>query len=335
MRPIAPGPLLRNAHVQSLLASSRLRRLALRLRHGSLDAASREHVLDCGAGVRLQGFLAPAAGAGPPRGLAVLLHGWEGSHRSTYLLAAALQLRRSGYQVFRLNLRDHGDSHHLNEELFHSCRLDEVVGAVGAIARAVPTRPLFLVGFSLGGNFALRVGLHAPAAGLPVRRIVAVCPVVSPQRTLTAMEDGAAIYQRYFVLKWRHSLRRKQRLFPQRYDFSEWMRLGDLRRQTDHLVRRYAGFPDLETYLDGYSIAGSRLSTLAVPATIVTAEDDPIIPVTDFHRLELAPETRLEIQQRGGHCGFLETVFMRSWINRRIAEVLDASVTAGPQTTKG
>ena len=34
------------------------------------------------------------------------------------------------YDVARLNLRDHGDSHHLNDEIFHSCRIAEVVGAV-------------------------------------------------------------------------------------------------------------------------------------------------------------------------------------------------------------
>ena len=32
--------------------------------------------------------------------------------------------------MVRLNLRDHGDSHHLNPGIFHSCRIAEVVGAV-------------------------------------------------------------------------------------------------------------------------------------------------------------------------------------------------------------
>ena len=38
-----------------------------------------------------------------------------------------------GFDVVRLNLRDHGETHHLNRDLFHSCRLPEVVGAVRAL----------------------------------------------------------------------------------------------------------------------------------------------------------------------------------------------------------
>ena len=68
-----------------------------------------------------------------------------------------------GFEVVRLNLRDHGATHHLNRELFHSCRLPEVVGAVRALALRFPGMPLVLAGFSLGGNFMLRVAAHREA----------------------------------------------------------------------------------------------------------------------------------------------------------------------------
>ena len=96
-----------------------------------LLAAQRELLLDCGAGVRLQCFVSsPAHGGGPP---VVLLHGWEGSAESLYVLSLAQRLFAQRFQVLRLNLRDHGDTHHLNRELFHSCRLPEVIGAVRAL----------------------------------------------------------------------------------------------------------------------------------------------------------------------------------------------------------
>ena len=92
----------------------------------------------------------------------MLLHGWEGSADSLYVLSLAQQLFEQGFSVVRLNLRDHGETHHLNRELFHSCRLPEVVGAVGgAAALYLGGRPLQLVGFSLGGNFMLRVAAQA------------------------------------------------------------------------------------------------------------------------------------------------------------------------------
>ncbi len=198
-----PSRALRNPHVQSVLASTGPRRwLCARLRR-ALDAAAVEHVLDCGGGVRLQGFHNAQRALAAPRGLAVLLHGWEGSVHSTYLVRTAARLLREGFDVFRLNFRDHGDTHHLNHELFHSCRLDEVVGALHALAARWPSRPLALAGFSLGGNFALRAALRAPDAGLAIGGVVAVCPVVSPRAGLYALEGGPRFYERYFLHKWR------------------------------------------------------------------------------------------------------------------------------------
>src|SRR3546814_3815147 len=93
-----------------------------------------------------------------PRGLALLLHGWEGSTESSYMRMTAVQLLRRGFEVFRLNFRDHGDTHHLNEALFHSNRIDEVVHAACDIARRFlpaegPPRSMVAAGHSLGGNF--------------------------------------------------------------------------------------------------------------------------------------------------------------------------------------
>jgi predicted alpha/beta-fold hydrolase len=297
--------------VQSVLSSSGLRRL-LSGRRTELRAPTTECVLDCGDGVRLQGFRSTPASR-PPRGLVVLLHGWEGSAESGYVVNTAARLLAEGYEVFRLNFRDHGDTHALHPGLFHSCRIDEVVGAVRAIAERFPARPLAVAGFSLGGNFALRVALRAPDAGIPLHCALAVCPVVSPGAGLFALEDAPWFYQRYFLHKWRGSLRRKQALFPDTELFTPAELGGDLRALTRSLVLRHTDFGSLENYLDGYSIAGSRLASLRVPATILTASDDPVIPVADFRALDLPACAELDIATHGGHCGFLHDASLRSW----------------------
>ena len=145
--------------------ASRVRRRAL-----PLIAASEELLLDCGDGVKLQAFHASPERRGrePGKRMAVLLHGWEGSTDSTYVMSLGQTLFAAGFEVVRLNLRDHGATHHLNKDLFHSCRLPEVVGAIQALARRFPALPLSLAGFSLGGNFMLRVAAHAEARHLPI-----------------------------------------------------------------------------------------------------------------------------------------------------------------------
>jgi uncharacterized protein len=315
---------LRGAHAQSILPSMPLRRGAVERRALPLLAASEEWLVDCGDGVVLQAFrsLQTRRGRAEPDTVSVLLHGWEGSADSLYILSLAQTLFGAGHDVVRLNLRDHGATHHLNQELFHSCRLPEVLAAVRRIAAAFPGRRLNLIGYSLGGNFMLRVGAAAPDVGLSIARIVAVSPVLDPNVTLTALERGLWIYHRYFVLKWSRSLEKKQLAWPGVYDFRDLIRSANLRIMTDELVRQFTNYPTMAEYLAGYAIVGPRLQTLTARATIITSLDDPIIPAGDLERLARAPQLDIVTTPRGGHCGFIENFGPANWIDARILREL-------------
>lgn len=316
-----------------MLPSLPLRRPFVEQRAGRLLAASRELLLDCGEGVRLQGFFTPASREARYTGtarrpmLATLLHGWEGSARSLYVLSLATALHEQGYDVVRLNLRDHGDTHHLNRELFHSCRLPEVVGAIRQLHWLFREHELVLAGFSLGGNFMVRVALEAPAAKLPIARVFGISPLLDPAHTLDRLEQGPALYRQYFLHKWSRSLRRKQELWPE-YDFESLLRAADLRQMTRELVVTQAGFPDLETYLRGYTLTGDRLATLEVPVTLVAALDDPITPASDIARLAQSAMLRVVTTDSGGHCGFFESLRGPGFIERLVLAELSASPAA-------
>ncbi len=250
---------LRHQHVQSIYPSLPLRRAGVERRASVLRQASRELIVDCGDGVRLLALVATQADAGRPPSdrLAVLLHGWEGSANSMYLLSLGQNLFDAGYDVVRLNLRDHGDSQHLNPGIFHSCRIAEVVGAVRELQRQHPGKRLALAGFSLGGNFCLRVGARATDAGIAVSRIVAVCPVIDPEHTLACLESGWALYREYFVWKWRRSLRLKREAWPDVYrSLDDILELGNLTEMTQRLACAYGGFSSLPEYLRGYALVG-------------------------------------------------------------------------------
>jgi hypothetical protein len=306
-----------------MLASTGARRRSIMRRTAGVVAAEKEMVLDCGDGVRLQCFgSSPANGTGRP---AVILHGWEGSAQSLYILSLAQQLFDRGFEALRLNLRDHGETHHLNRDLFHSCRLSDVVGALRAIQNLYPDRPLSLAGFSLGGNFMLRAAAQAGEAGLSIAKVVAVSPVLDPEETLVALEESFPGYQLYFVRKWMRSLLKKQAVWPKDYDFKELGKMANLRRMTADLVRRFTDFPSLEDYLNGYAITGGQLEHLKVPARIITSLDDPIIPAHSLQRLGRAASLQLTVTRHGGHCGFLERLSGPSWVERKIVEEFESA----------
>jgi uncharacterized protein len=327
-----PPRWLRNPHLQSVLSSMPLRRAIGGRQLQRLGATTTEHVIEVDDGVRLQGFHTVVPGR-EPRALALLLHGWEGSAESGYMRHTTAELLARGYEVFRLNFRDHGDTHHLNPDLFHSCRLAEVVQAAGEIARRFPARPMVAAGYSLGGNFALRLALAAPAAGVPLAHAAAVCPAIDPAGVLTALENGLPLYHWYFMKKWRRSLARKRALFPDRHDFDDRVLALDMRGLTGWMVARHTTLGGIDDYFDGYNIGGGRLAALQVPVSVLAAADDPVCPVAPFAGLQLPAHSTLQIADFGGHCGFIEDVRLRGYAERWVADRLDAAVGASGRAT--
>ncbi len=309
---------LRSPHTQSVLNSSALRRGRVQRRAARMLAGEETLILDGGEGVRLQGHLSRQER--DSLGLAVLLHGWEGSTRSNYMLATGARLFGQGFDVLRLNFRDHGDTHHLNPGIFHSCRLDEVINALGDMQRRLGASAWQLAGYSLGGNFALRVARHGPARGLDMRQAFTVCPVIDPASVLKAMESGPTFYETYYVRKWSRSLRAKQQVFPDRYDYEEWFNLPGLRARTEYFATRYYDFGSLEDYLQGYSVAGNRMRGLEVPSVVLTSRDDPVCPVDDLALLPASPQLEIRVTRHGGHCGYLKNWKLDSWAEDRIVE---------------
>jgi predicted alpha/beta-fold hydrolase len=314
--PFRPPRLLAHHHLQSTLTQAPWRRRRVLARAGALLGSSAVEIVDCGDGIRLQGFLsAPARGS---RGTVILLHGWEGSADSGYILSAGSALLAAGFSVFRLNLRDHGDTKALNEGLFHSCRIDEVFNAVRCVRERHAAERFAIVGHSLGGNFALRIAARAARAGLSIDRVIAVCPVLKPTSTMHALDHGLWFYRRYFLERWRRSLVEKAAAFPHIYRFGDLRRFATLSATTAFFVENYTEFDSLEQYLEGYAVTGGVLASVAVPTRILLAADDPVIPVRDLESIARPDAIEVDVLPRGGHCGFMDSQTGPSWIDREI-----------------
>jgi predicted alpha/beta-fold hydrolase len=319
-----PPWFLRSALLQTVLASRKIRT------RGTADvrSVSREIIFEVDDGVRLQGFYSPPPESNP-KGTVVVIHGWEGSAESAYVLCVARHLYANGFGVCRLNLRDHGDTHHLNQGLFYATRLEETHEAIKQIAALAGSGALYLVGFSMGGNFALRIGMACAHDPIPqLQHIAAISPVMNPDNSTTAV-DRYPMIRRYFMNKWKRSLRRKEALFPDAYHFTDLLADDSIRRLSERLIDQYTNYPSLADYFAAYTLTGERLQALHVPATIVTARDDPIVPVEDFRGLQLNPDSQLIVHRYGGHSGFVEDLTLTAWHERQLPKLLLGSRRPG------
>lgn len=311
-----PPSMLKNPHIQSILNSLGPRKIRAKRLTKKLD--SEMLTLTAKDGTRL--LAEYDRSQTPNHSLIVLIHGWEGSSQSAYQVTTANYLLKQGFDVLRLNLRDHGDSHHLNFELFNSTMTNEVAEAIACFFETHTYEKRFLAGFSLGGNFTLRIAAdHGSSLGLTAA--AAICPPVDPTNAMTALENTLFIYERYFFYRWSKSLRKKITHFPE-HGFEHILNSArTIEDMNSFFIDRHTPFKDAKSYFEAYSLIGDRLQALAIPAYLIASEDDPIIPVEDLQQINCPEKLTIELQEYGGHCGFIKNLSAHSWVENRLVDL--------------
>lgn len=313
--PFKPPFWMRSAFVQTAIASMKFRK---RGPNPMLDAAE-ERIIECDDGVRLLGSYSPNP---ENKALVIFLHGWEGSQDSTYVVSSGRHMYEQGASIFRLNYRDHGDSHHLNEGVFYSTLFNEVFDAVKQAATLADGAPVYVVGFSLGGNFALRIARSLRDLTIRnLKHIVAISPVVDPWGA-SPLVDQNWLYRRYFMKKWTKSLRKKEELYPHIYDFSTILAENRVLDITQKLLPAYSDYPDMESYFNAYRVDPHDLEYCPLPISIITAADDGMIPEEDIEKLVLNKNARRIIHDHGGHNGFFQSLMGPTWYDEYISDMI-------------
>ncbi|MBE0557539.1 MAG: alpha/beta fold hydrolase [Proteobacteria bacterium] len=197
------------------------------------------------------------------------------------------------------------------------------------ICRLLPVGPCYLVAFSLGGNFALRIAMRQAVTPIPnLKEVFCISPALDPHKATLAIDAGFPGLRRYFLAKWKRSLRKKQRCFPDLYDFDGILHHRTCMALTEAIMPYYPEFDDYRDYFRRYTLTGDVLASVALPVTIFTSEDDPVVDAGDFHQLPRHANLRLSIQEYGGHCGFLDPFPWGCWYERRIAQIMQAKTQA-------
>jgi uncharacterized protein len=254
------------------------------------------------------------------------LHGLEGSSTAHYMLGIADKALRAGFNAILLNQRNCGDTEHLGPGLYHSGLVDDAAFVLREIARTDAIDRVVVAGYSLGGNLALRLAGTHGAADLPsLRGVCAVSPVLELEACVQALErQSNFIYQWNFVRNLKARMRRKQACFPGGFDLSRLNAIRTVRDFDAAYTAPYFGFASAEDYY--HRAAALRvIDRITVPALIITAEDDPFVPVESFRDPAIAanPNITLLVTEHGGHCGFLAAPHGEDdgyWAERRIVD---------------
>lgn len=299
------GFFFRNSFLQTYFASYKFKKLF----EFPLIRESKEWILETET-VKLQSFIAKPNSQ--TRGILILLHGWEGSADSAYIIKTGNFFFNKGYTILRINMRDHGDTHHWNEGLFHGARLDDLISAFEFIKSHLKHLPIYMAGFSLGGNYVLRLAIQQKSAKSRLKKAVAISPAIDPYKS-TVMMDQNPLLKKYFLKAWKDSLNKKQNSFPHIYDFQPYFNARSVMELTDLVVPRYSPYSSAREYFQSYTFSGNTFQNLSIDSYILCAHDDPVIDTDDFYKISFQKNLKIFLTNRGGHNGFFQNDFFQPW----------------------
>ncbi len=263
----------------------------------------------------------------------IIIHGLEGSSNSRYVLGLSAKALSANMNVIRLNLRNCGDTLHLTPTFYNAGQSGDIISVVSHLYENLNFKNIFLLGYSLGGNIALKAGAEMAMLNKTngyLKGIGAISPSIDLSASIKALNSGInKMYELRFLLSLKYKVIQKNRFFPGKFNVSVLPKIKDIRAFDDYFTAPDGGFADSTDYYQKASSL-SILDKITIPTIIVTAKDDPIIPYSSFLSNQLKnPAITLLAPDYGGHGGFIHNkiehnpeipTFDRFWAENRILE---------------
>lgn len=252
---------------------------------------------------------------GEPCGQIVFLHGLEGSADAGYIASFAQAALLRGFGVHRLNLRTCGGTEELCETMYHSGLTSDTRFVLERLQQGV-AGPRFLVGFSLGGNVALKLAGELGHTDL----LAGVCAVSTPidlAACVRAMgKPSNRLYERRFLDRLCSRVRRKSQLTPTLYSPHGLEEVRTIWEFDDRFTAPLFGFGTAANYYATQS-AMRYLDGIRIPTLAITAKDDPLVPFDVYAHPAFSsnPHITLAATEHGGHLGFISRQKPRFWLD--------------------
>jgi hypothetical protein len=270
----------------------------------------------------------------------IALHGLEGSSEAHYMRGLAAKAWARGFNVVRLNQRNCGGTEHLCAGLYHSGLTADPLFVLRELIARDGLGCLAFAGYSLGGNLALKLagelGTEAPKE---LAAVAAVSPVIELETCVRAIERREnRMYEWNFCRNLQARMRRKARRWPGQFDLTGLWRVWSIREFDERYTAPHHGFRDASDYY--YRASAMRvIDKVAIPALIVTAEDDPFVPPGPFREAKVTgnPHITTVITRHGGHCGFIgeSNGYDGYWAEQQIVEFVSRCTRAGADVAAG
>lgn len=239
---------------------------------------------------------------------AILVHGLEGSSEQSYMLGMTRTLNARGINVVCVNLR--GCSGEMNRHLksYDMGSTNDLDLVINYVLSLYPQAPIFMVGFSLGGNLVLKyLGERGSHIYPQIRRAVAFSVPVDLRSTAQIISEAQnRVYFHQFMYSVQSKLKDKNQAFPGQIHPKALEWADSFQQFDDYFTAPILGFESAERYWESSS-SKPLLDRIQIPTLLVNAKDDPLISSECFP-VEIAAQSAFltfEMPEYGGHVAFV------------------------------
>ncbi len=249
--------------------------------------------------------------AGDALGEIVLLHGLEGGGDSGYIRSMAWRALDAGFIAHRFHMRTCGGTERHCKTLYHAGLTSDLHAFLEQVRSEGTGLPVFVIGFSLGGNVALKLAGELGETDLLSGVVAISTPIDLSACAHRLRKKDNALYERRFVNRMRDRLIATGRYTAQ--DFEDCRSIFDI---DDRITAPSFGFGNAENYYATQS-AANFLDAIRVPTLCIQSRDDTFIPFEIFDHPAFSdnPALRLFATEHGGHLGFLSRYGQRFWVD--------------------
>ncbi len=239
--------------------------------------------------------------------LVILMHGLEGDSHRPYIKGMVSALNDEHWDTLSLNFRSCSGEPNRLARSYHSGETEDITKIVDLAVTEHHYEFIHLIGFSLGGNVALKFvgekGKQLPSACKSVIGISVPCEL--RDCSVQISKKGNKVYLNRFLKSLKEKVRLKSHLTKDVIDLQKVLQSKDFFEFDHFYTAPVHGFSSGEEYWR-LSSANRVLDQIKIPCLIINALDDSFLADSCFPR-ELAqnhPYVHLETPKYGGHVGF-------------------------------
>ena len=240
--------------------------------------------------------------------LIICIHGLEGNARRPYMVGMMREFNKNGVDAVGLNLRGCSGEPNRLLEGYHSGHTADLDFLINTILQEKKYTDITLLGFSVGGNIALKYGGEkGDLIDKSIRRIIAFSvPCDLKSCSLELEKPQNRFYQWQFLVTLKQKARIQNTRFPNRIDMNKVLTAKYFRQFDDYYTAFINGFKDAEDYWAKASCQ-LLLPNIKIPSLLVSAVDDCFLADTCYPTDFAASSTifHLEMPKYGGHLGFM------------------------------